>query len=135
MPFQGKKAYKVRYSMNNQSISRNENGDTSDTQKSGKDVAALIYSLLKYESFCVLSTQAGGKPYGSLVAFAFERDMKTFVFGTPTETRKYRNLKQCDRVALVVDSRAHVSDEINRIEAVTITGKVLELKLVQHMTS
>jgi nitroimidazol reductase NimA-like FMN-containing flavoprotein (pyridoxamine 5'-phosphate oxidase superfamily) len=114
--------------MNKQFKPKYNGNDQLRKKSADPDVAELIFKLLSKESFGVLSTQAEGKPYGSLVAFAFERDMKTFIFGTPTETRKYRNLQKCNRVALVVDSRAQVPGDVNRVEAVTITGRVIELK-------
>ena len=64
-----------------------------------------IQSLVHTEPFAVLCTQAGGQPYGSLVAFAFTSDLRAFVFATPVATRKYRLLSECDRVALLVDNR------------------------------
>lgn len=113
--------------MENQLISRHESDDNSDLKKSSQDVADLIYRLLERESFGVLCTQAEEKPYGSIVAFTFEKDMKAFVFGTPRETQKYRYLTQCDRVALLVDSRDQFPDDFKRVEAVTITGRAREV--------
>ena len=75
------------------------------------------------EPFAVLCTQAGGQPYGSLVAFAFSADLKSYVFATPVATRKYRLLSECDHVALVIDSRSGAPDELMRVEAVTATGR------------
>ena len=114
--------------MNNQSISRYESYNKSEIKKIDQDVMHLILALLEQEFFGVLCTQAKGKPYGSIVAFAFDTDLKTFIFGTPRETRKYHNLIQCDRVALVIDSRDQFPDEINRIEAVTITGSAQQVE-------
>ena len=114
--------------MNNQSILKNENDNKFTCKKSDQDLADLIRALLDKEFFGVLCTQAEGKPYGSVVAFAFEFNMKSFVFGTPRETQKYCYLNQCDQVALVVDSRDQIPDDFKQIEAVTITGSAQQIE-------
>jgi nitroimidazol reductase NimA-like FMN-containing flavoprotein (pyridoxamine 5'-phosphate oxidase superfamily) len=101
---------------------------SSTTTASGRSVAQCIFDLVTSEPFAVLCTQADGEPYGSVVAFAFAVDLKSFVFGTPRETRKYRLLTQCDRVALVVDSRDQYPGELNKIEAVTMTGRAQQVE-------
>ncbi|TFG70029.1 MAG: pyridoxamine 5'-phosphate oxidase family protein [Anaerolineales bacterium] len=68
----------------------------------GQSVVSCIQTLLASEPFAVLCTQGDGQPYGSVVAFAYDDLMTTFIFATPIETRKYRLLRECDRVALVV---------------------------------
>jgi hypothetical protein len=80
------------------------------------------------EPFAVLCTQGEGQPYGSVVAFAFDQDLQTFVFATPMATRKYRLLSECDRVALVVDNRDKFPDDLMRVGAVTVTGRAQRLE-------
>ena len=43
-------------------------------------------------------------------------------------TRKYRLLSACDKVALVVDSRCQHLDDMMHVEAITATGRALELE-------
>ncbi len=86
-----------------------------------------ILHLLEQQPYAVLCTQGGGQPYGSLVAFAASSDLISAVFATPITTRKYRLLSECDRVALCVDNRAQHLDDISRIEAITATGRALQL--------
>ncbi len=86
-----------------------------------------IHGLLEHQPYAVLCTQGGGQPYGSLVAFAANADLRSAVFATPVTTRKYRLLSECDRVALCVDNRSQYMDDIARIEAITATGRALEL--------
>jgi hypothetical protein len=59
-----------------------------------------------------------------MVAFAFSDNLTYAVFATPTATRKYRLLVECDHVALVVDNRPQYPDDMMKVEAVTATGKV-----------
>ena len=86
-------------------------------------VIEKIHALVTEQPFAVLCTQGEGQPYGSVVAFAFDHDLKSFVFATPKATRKFRLLSHCDRVALVVDNRGKFSDDLMKVGAVTITGR------------
>lgn len=91
-------------------------------------VTECIQALVKEEPFAVLCTQGEGQPYGSVVAFAFDHDSKSFVFATPRATRKFRLLSQCDRVALVVDNRGRYPGDLMKVGAVTVTGKAQEVE-------
>ena len=94
----------------------------------GPTVAESIRHLVEDQPFAVLCTQGDGQPYGSVVAFAFDQDVASFVFATPKATRKYRLLSECDRVALVVDNRGKFPEDLMKVEAVTITGRATELE-------
>jgi uncharacterized protein YhbP (UPF0306 family) len=87
-----------------------------------------IETLVHQEPFAVLCTQAGGQPYGSLVAFAFSEDLKSFAFATPVATRKYRLLSECDHVALLVDNRGRFPDDMMKVSAVTVTGRASQVQ-------
>ncbi len=102
------------------------NASTGDGS-SNPDLRQRIEVLMTEQPYAVLCTQGGGQPYGSLVAFAANAELNGVVFATPTATRKYRLLSECARVALVVDNRAGYPGDISRIDAVTATGKALEL--------
>lgn len=87
-----------------------------------------VQRLVEEELFAVLCTQGGGQPYGSVVAFACGPDLRTFVFCTPTATRKYRLLTECDRVALVVDNRDKFPEDMMKVGALTATGHAVRLE-------
>ena len=91
-------------------------------------VLESIRALVHREPFAVLCTQAGGQPYGSLVAFAFSQDLRSFVFATPVATRKYRLLSECDHVALLVDNRGSFPDDMMKVSAVTVTGRASQVQ-------
>jgi nitroimidazol reductase NimA-like FMN-containing flavoprotein (pyridoxamine 5'-phosphate oxidase superfamily) len=95
---------------------------------SDRAVAERIRALVAEEPFAVLCTQGDGQPYGSVVAFAFDPGLKSFVFATPRATRKFRLLSQCDRVALVVDNRDKFPGDLMKVGAVTITGRAHQLE-------
>jgi len=91
------------------------------------DLADQIFRLVNQQSFCILCTQGGSQPYGSLIAYAFSYDLKQPFFTTPVATRKYKLLSQCPQVALVIDSRCQHQDDLTQVDAVTITGKATEI--------
>jgi nitroimidazol reductase NimA-like FMN-containing flavoprotein (pyridoxamine 5'-phosphate oxidase superfamily) len=92
------------------------------------DVRDRIRRLVSQQSFCVLCTQGENQPYGSLIAFAFTDDLKHFFFTTPVATRKYKLLTECPQVALVIDSRCQHQDDMTQVDAVTITGKAVQIQ-------
>jgi uncharacterized protein YhbP (UPF0306 family) len=81
-----------------------------------------IHELVSSQPFAVLCTQGEGQPYGSLVAFAFYDNLKKMMFATPMATRKYRLLRDCPQVAMLVDNRPEHTDDMMQVEALTITG-------------
>ena len=90
-------------------------------------VRERIARLLDEQPFAVLCTQGGGQPYGSVVAYAVSADLRAATFATPVATRKFRLLRECDRVALVVDSRAKFPGDMMKVEAITATGRAVQL--------
>jgi hypothetical protein len=87
-----------------------------------------VRALVERQRYGVLCTQGEGQPYGSLVAFAFAPDLASAAFCTPTATRKYRLLTECDRVALLIDNRPDHLDDMSRVEAITATGRAVLLE-------
>jgi nitroimidazol reductase NimA-like FMN-containing flavoprotein (pyridoxamine 5'-phosphate oxidase superfamily) len=82
-----------------------------------------IQNLTAKQPYAVLCVQGRGQPYGALVAFAFSEDLRHAVFVTPVATRKFQLLSESDHVALVIDNRSNMADELMEIEAVTVTGR------------
>lgn len=95
----------------------------------GSDAALpeRIRRLLADQPYAVLSTQGGGQPYASLVAFAASPDLGAVVFATPRNTRKFRLLSECDHVALLADNRYVHSQAMMEVEAVTATGRAVQV--------
>jgi hypothetical protein len=91
-------------------------------QDPSPSIPERIRRLLVEQPYAVFCTQSRSQPYGSLVAFAASGNLKTLVFSTPVTTRKYRLLTECERVAILIDSRSASSEDMMRIEAVTATG-------------
>ena len=87
----------------------------------------LLRELLGSQRLCVLATQGGGQPYGSLVAFAQTEGISALLFATGRRSRKYANLSANPRVALIVDSRSNADTDFSQALAVTATGSAHEL--------
>ena len=92
------------------------------TNTSDLSLRDQIQRLTQEQEYGVLCVQGDGQPYGALVAFAFSDDLRHVVFATPKATRKYRLLRSCHRVALVIDNRPNKRDEMMEVEAITATG-------------
>jgi nitroimidazol reductase NimA-like FMN-containing flavoprotein (pyridoxamine 5'-phosphate oxidase superfamily) len=93
----------------------------------GSQLVKRIRRLVSEQLYGVLCTQGQGQPYGSLIAFAFSDDLSRAVFATPIATRKYHLLSECDRVSLVVDNRPHYPHDMMKVEALTATGRAMEV--------
>ena len=93
----------------------------------GSQLAVRIRRLVSEQLYGVLCTQGHEQPYGSMIAFAFSDDLSRAVFSTPTATRKYRLLSECDRVSLVVDNRPQHPHDMMKVEALTATGRATQV--------
>ena len=89
--------------------------------------ADRIRRLVVEQRYGVLCTQVNGQPYGSMIALVFTDDLTQAVFSTPRATRKYRNLIECPKVAIVVNNLDHCPGQLMKAEAVTITGVANEV--------
>ena len=83
-----------------------------------RDVLALITGQL----LAVLSTELHGQPYASLLAFAGTADLRHLVFATPRTTRKFANISENPRVALLINSATNSEADIHRAASVTAIG-------------
>ena len=86
-----------------------------------------IIKLVSEQSFFVLCTQGKGQPYGSLIAYAFQDDLKKFLFATSRNTRKYKLLSKCPKAAVVIDSRCKNQNEFMKIDVLTATGNAVQV--------
>lgn len=89
-----------------------------------KEVSRLLASQL----LAVLATQQAGQPYASLLAFAESSDLAYIFLATDRTTRKFKNMQEDNRVALLVDDRANQSTDFQAAAVVTIIGKACELQ-------
>jgi nitroimidazol reductase NimA-like FMN-containing flavoprotein (pyridoxamine 5'-phosphate oxidase superfamily) len=90
-------------------------------------VAAQLRELFRTQGLAVLSTQGGGQPYSSLVAFAATPDLRELLFATTRATRKFHNLAAEPRVSLLVDNRSNREADFQEAMAATAVGRAREV--------
>jgi nitroimidazol reductase NimA-like FMN-containing flavoprotein (pyridoxamine 5'-phosphate oxidase superfamily) len=93
-----------------------------------EEIRNRITSLFETQRLAVLATEGPHGPHASLVAFWGAPDLRRIVFATPRTTRKFANLKDRPRVAVLIDSSRNVPADFHNAMAVTATGsaRVLE---------
>ena len=92
-----------------------------------EELSELIKRLLNSQRFAVLATQFEGQPYSSLVAFAEADNLRSLLFVTSRDTRKYSNTLASKKVAVLVDSRKNQESDLNNAVAVTALGTIEEV--------
>ena len=86
----------------------------------------LVKNIAADQYFAVLNSLGENLPYNNLVAFTVSDDLKSLVFITPRNTRKYDNIKQNARVSLLIDNRTNQPSDISQALAVTVIGTAQE---------
>ena len=92
------------------------------TQEENEDLGQMLVPFNDLR-FAVLATSDEGRPYASLIAFAFTPDRQTIIFATPKTTRKYRNIRGQQSVSILIDNRSQTPEDLSRAEAVTLIGR------------
>lgn len=82
-----------------------------------------IRKLLESQEFAVLATRGEDITVTSLITFASSLDLKNLVFATPRDTGKFNLISSDENISILVDDRSLQQDSINKISALTITGK------------
>lgn len=91
------------------------------------DLEPRLRALLQTQGLAVLSTQGGGQPYSSLVAFAVTPGLGELLFATTRTTRKFHNLASDPRVSLLVDNRTNREADFSEAMAATAVGPAQEV--------
>ena len=86
----------------------------------------ILNPLLMSQHLAVLATYYDGQPYSNLVAFAATDNLKDLLFATSRKTRKYDNLRNNKKVALLVDSRKNETSDFDNASALTAIGLAQE---------
>jgi nitroimidazol reductase NimA-like FMN-containing flavoprotein (pyridoxamine 5'-phosphate oxidase superfamily) len=92
------------------------------------ELKEFLKDLFSSQRLAVLATQSKKQPYGNLVAFMATDDLKHLLFATTRATRKYANISENPRIAMVVDNRSNRKSDFHQAAAVTATGLVKETK-------
>jgi nitroimidazol reductase NimA-like FMN-containing flavoprotein (pyridoxamine 5'-phosphate oxidase superfamily) len=95
--------------------------------KDTEETSELVRSLLASQRFAVIATESEGQPYSNLVAFAEADNLRSLLFVTGRDTRKYSNTLTSKRVAVLVDNRTNQPSDLERAIAVTALGTIEEV--------
>ena len=95
--------------------------------ENSEELSVLVKRLLASQRFAVLATQFEGQPYSNLVAFAEADNLRSLLFVTSRDTRKYSNTLVSKKVAVLVDSRTNQAMDLNNAVAVTALGIIEEV--------
>jgi nitroimidazol reductase NimA-like FMN-containing flavoprotein (pyridoxamine 5'-phosphate oxidase superfamily) len=91
------------------------------------ETSESIKTLLASETLAVLATHHQGQPHVSLVAFAATADGHELIFATTRSSRKFANLQQDSRAAILIDSRRHNPADFHQARALSATGTATEV--------
>jgi nitroimidazol reductase NimA-like FMN-containing flavoprotein (pyridoxamine 5'-phosphate oxidase superfamily) len=91
-----------------------------------EELSDLIKRVLASQRFAVLATQSEGQPYGNLIAFAEAENLRSLLFVTSRNTRKYSNILASKKVAVLIDSRTNQALDLNNAVAITALGTIEE---------
>jgi nitroimidazol reductase NimA-like FMN-containing flavoprotein (pyridoxamine 5'-phosphate oxidase superfamily) len=95
--------------------------------KNTEETPELVRSLLASQRFAVIATQSEGQPYSNLVAFAEADNLRSLLFVTSRDTKKYSNTTASNRVSVLVDNRTNQASDLDRAVAVTALGTIEEV--------
>ena len=92
-----------------------------------EEIRSRMKDLCTSQKLAVISTQSGGQPYASLVAFVASEDLRHIYFVTPKTTRKFSNLTKDPRVAVLINSSANKEADFHEAVSITATGIAEEI--------
>ena len=93
-----------------------------------QEIRSRLKDLCTSQKLAVVSTQSGGQPYASLVAFAASDDLRHIFFVTARTTRKFANLTRDPRVAVLINSSTNDEADFHEAVSITVTGIAEEIK-------
>jgi nitroimidazol reductase NimA-like FMN-containing flavoprotein (pyridoxamine 5'-phosphate oxidase superfamily) len=95
--------------------------------KDAEEISELVTGLLASQRFAVIATASEGQPYANLVAFAEADNLRSLLFVTGRDTKKYSNTVASKRVAVLVDDRTNQPSDLEMAVAVTALGTIEEV--------
>ncbi len=94
---------------------------------STQEIRSRLKDLCTSQKLAVVSTQSGGQPYASLVAFVASDDLRHIFFVTARATRKFANLTRDPRVAVLINSSTNEESDFHEAVSITVTGIAEEI--------
>ncbi len=93
---------------------------------------ATIRELYARQGVGVLCARGDRYPHASLVAFAPSEDLRTILFATLRQARKYGYIVHDPHVVLTVDSRTETNADLLRTVVATASGIAEEIPLAER---
>lgn len=94
-----------------------------------EELADLIKRQLDSQLFAVLATQSEGQPYTNLISFAEADNLRSLVFVTGRDTRKYANTLASKQVSVLIDNRTNHASDLQSAIAITALGIIEEVTI------
>lgn len=98
-----------------------------------KPTTEILRELFDSQELAVLATHEDEAPYLSLMAFSAASDLKSLIFATERETRKYTNLVKNKSTSALIDNRTSKKMDADDCVAVTAIGESQELPKEKQM--
>lgn len=92
-----------------------------------EQIKERLRQVFASQKFAVLSTNRAGESHANLVAFAATDDLRGLMFATNRMTRKYANLRENARIALLIDTRSNREADLRDAVAITASGTAEEV--------
>ena len=93
-----------------------------------EEIRSRLRDLCTSQKLAVVSTQSGGQPYASLVAFVASDDLRHIFFVTARTTRKFAYLTEDSRVAVLINSSTNQESDFHEAVSITAIGTAEEIK-------
>jgi uncharacterized pyridoxamine 5'-phosphate oxidase family protein len=82
----------------------------------------LLREVVSTQYFAVLNTIGQGLPHSNLVSFAATDDLRSLVFVTGRNTRKYKNMQDNHNISLLIDNRTNKPSDTSQATAIAAIG-------------
>ncbi len=87
-----------------------------------KKLMNIVASMLSGQNLGVLATTGKEYPYTSLIGFAATDDLKSMVFATLKQTRKYANITKHPKVSILINTGQNSALDFKDAASVTALG-------------
>jgi heme iron utilization protein len=88
-----------------------------------------VRKVIQANRFAVLATECDGQPHASLIAITPAEEYRSLIFATYRKTRKYTNLVQNGKVAILFENRSVKSKSEQEISVLTAFGQAEEIHI------
>ena len=91
-----------------------------------EELKKTIRSIMKSQLFGVLTTLGESCPHSTIITFYAADDLKSIVFFTSRNTRKFENLLREKKVSLFVDNRTNRLVDLQKTYGIEVKGEARE---------